>query len=75
MGVFSSAVAYVCWAKALSIASQTSEVSNFMFLTPFIASGLGYVILGERLSLQNGIGGICILLGLLLFYRGKQNEQ
>lgn len=67
MGIFSSAVAYVCWAKALSLAPQTSSVSNFMFLTPFIATVLGYWILGETLSFQNGIGGVLILAGLLLF--------
>ena len=33
LGVFSSAVAYCAWAKALSLAENASSVSNYMFVT------------------------------------------
>ncbi|WP_207706694.1 DMT family transporter [Acetobacterium tundrae] len=47
LGVFSSAIAYVAWTKALSVAEKTSQVSNNMFLTPFLTSVLGFLIAGE----------------------------
>ena len=47
LGIFSSAIAYVSWSKAFAKARQTSQVSNYMFITPFITSILGYLIAGE----------------------------
>lgn len=38
LGIFSSAIAYISWAKAFSKAKQTSYVSNYMFITPRIIS-------------------------------------
>jgi drug/metabolite transporter (DMT)-like permease len=38
LGVFSSAIAYVSWSKAFSQARNTSSVSNYMFVTPFLTT-------------------------------------
>jgi drug/metabolite transporter (DMT)-like permease len=35
LGIFSSAIAYIAWTKAFSLAKQTSQVSNYMFLPRF----------------------------------------
>ena len=70
MGVFSSAVAYVAWAKAFAKAEQTSQVSNYMFITPFLASVLGFVVIGEVPDRATAIGGGIILLGVVLFNFG-----
>jgi drug/metabolite transporter (DMT)-like permease len=35
MGICSSAVSYVAWSKAFAKAAKTSQVSNYMFITPF----------------------------------------
>ena len=67
LGVFSSAVAYLLWSKAIEKASHTSYVSNYMFLTPFLTALLGYVLAGEALRLSTLIGGAIILSGALLF--------
>ena len=69
MGIFSSATAYVCWAKAFSIAPKISSVTNYMFLTPFVAAILGFFISGELLTVRNALGGMVILAGLLLFQK------
>ena len=69
MGVFSSAAAYVCWAKAFSLAPNASSVTNYMFLTPFVAALLGFVISGEVPDLRVVFGGMVILFGLLLFQK------
>ncbi|MBO5680853.1 MAG: hypothetical protein J6T08_03965, partial [Lentisphaeria bacterium] len=44
LGIGSSAVAYVSWAKAFSKAGKTSQVSNYMFVTPFLTSILGFLL-------------------------------
>ncbi|MEA4966069.1 MAG: DMT family transporter [Oscillospiraceae bacterium] len=67
LGVCSSAVAYVSWAKAFSKAKQTSQVSNYMFITPFFTSILGFLLAGEVPDRATLIGGGIILIGLLIF--------
>ena len=70
LGVFSSAVAYVSWAKAFSKAEKTSQVSNYMFITPFLTSLLGFLIAGEVPDRATFIGGGIILTGVLIFNFG-----
>ncbi len=47
LGIFSSALAYIAWAKAISMAEKTTYVSNYMFVTPFLTTILGFVMMGE----------------------------
>ena len=67
LGIFSSAIAYVSWSKALSKAKYTSSVSNYMFVTPFLATLLGFLLAGETPDFSTILGGIIILSGLLIF--------
>lgn len=68
LGVFPSAVAYLAWARALAVARSTSEVTHFMFLTPFLSLVLGYMVIGEVPGPETFVGGAVILLGLALFH-------
>jgi drug/metabolite transporter (DMT)-like permease len=70
MGIFSSAAAYALWAKALSKAKQTSQVSNYMFITPFATTLLGFLMAGEIPDRATLLGGGIILLGMLVFNFG-----
>ena len=70
LGIGSSAIAYVSWAKAFSKAKKTSQVSNYMFVTPFLTSILGFLLAGEVPDQATLIGGVIILLGVLLFNFG-----
>ena len=70
LGVCSSAVAYVSWAKAFSKAKKTSQVSNYMFVTPFLTSILGFLLAGEVPDQATLVGGGIILLGVFLFNFG-----
>ena len=72
LGVFSSAVAYCAWAKALSMAQDTSSVTNYMFITPFLTALLGLWIAKEPVELSTVIGGSLIIAGLLLFRFGDR---
>ena len=77
LGIGSSAVAYVSWAKAFSKAENTSQVSNYMFVTPFLTSILGFLLAGEVPDRATLVGGSIILAGVLIFnfggklWRGK----
>lgn len=72
LGVCSSAVAYVAWAKAFSKAKKTSQVSNYMFVTPFLTSVLGFALAGERPDRATLLGGGVILVGVLVFNFGER---
>lgn len=67
LGIFPSAVAYIWWSKALSIAKKTSDVSNYMFITPLLSMILGYIIILEVPDIPTYIGGSIMLIGLLIF--------
>lgn len=72
LGICSSAIAYVAWAKAFSKAKKTSQVSNYMFVTPFLASIFGFVFANEIPDKATIIGGSIILFGVLLFNFGEK---
>ena len=67
LGIFSSAVSYVSWSMAIERAPSTSSVSNYMFITPLLASVLGFVIAGERPGASTLIGGMAIMIGVFCF--------
>ena len=76
LGVGSSAIAYVCGAKAFSKAEKTSQVSNYMFVTPFLTSILGFLLAGEVPDRGTFIGGGIILAGVLIFnFGGKLRKE
>lgn len=66
MGIFPGAVSYMAWNYAISYAEKVATVANFMYLNPFIASGLAYLFLGEVLPPLAFVGGMVIVLGLLV---------
>ena len=72
MGICSSAAAYAAWAKAFSKAKQTSQVSNYMFVTPFATTLLGFLMAGEIPDRPTILGGGIILLGMLVFNFGER---
>ena len=70
LGICSSATAYVSWAKAFSKAKQASQVSNYMFITPFLTSIIGFLIADEVPDHATILGGGIILAGMLIFNFG-----
>ncbi|NCC66816.1 MAG: DMT family transporter [Clostridia bacterium] len=70
LGVFSSAIAYATWAQAIKKAKNTASVSNYMFLTPFLTTLLGFVIAGEMPYMSTIVGGAIIMTGVLIFNFG-----
>lgn len=72
MGIFPSAIGFLLWTKALSIAKQIGDVTNFMFVTPLLSTLLEIVLIGDFPDRGTISGGLTILLGVALFNnRGK----
>lgn len=72
LGIFSSAIAYLAWSKAFSKAKHASTVSNYMFITPFLTTLLGFLITKEIPDWSTIFGGTIILLGLFIFNFGER---
>jgi drug/metabolite transporter (DMT)-like permease len=68
LGIFGSALPFVGLYWLLTKASATST-SLFSFITPIIALGLGWLILGETLDPNVGLGTALILAGVYLTIR------
>ncbi len=72
LGTMPSAMAYFLWGKALSFAEKTSEVTNFMFITPLFSTILGFMLLKEVPNMGTFIGGTIIILSIFFFnIKGK----
>jgi len=69
LGVFSASTAYLLWAYALSKADKTSEVANYMFVTPVLTTLLGFLLINESPHFTVYIGGVLVLTGVMLINR------
>ena len=67
LGAISCGIGYLLWTKALSLAKRTADVTNFLYLPPFIAAILAFAFFREVPDWGAAIGGAVILFGLWLF--------
>lgn len=67
LGIFPSALAFLAWAKAISLGKNLSSVVNYLFLVPFTALIACYFALDELPDAGALVGGAVILAGLWLF--------
>ncbi|MGO4706418.1 DMT family transporter [Microvirga sp. 2MCAF38] len=63
LGIVPSLIAYGTWAIALS-RLPASRASNFMYCVPPVATLLGFLWLGETLTLFGAMGGAMALMGV-----------
>lgn len=71
LAVFPSIISYYCWAKAMDCCRETTEVTNFMFVTPIVASCLSFLLIKEFPHTTTYVGGGLILFGMILFQKNK----
>lgn len=74
LGLFPGAVAYITWGKALSLAENIGQVTNWMFLTPCLALLLEYVVTDSYPGKATLAGGSIILICLLCFLRKSKSH-
>lgn len=76
LGLMPSAISYILWAKAMSLADKTSEVTNYMFVTPLLSTIMGFIMLGEHPDMGTYIGGIIIIISVIVFtLRGNDGKR
>lgn len=63
LGIFPGAIAYIAWTYTLAHLS-TAQASSFLYLVPIIATAIGWLVLGEPLTLTVAIAGAMILMGV-----------
>ncbi len=75
LAVISNALGCILWGKAMAYAEKTSEVANFMFLSPLLSALMSFILLREVPGMGTFIGGAVIIGGLLLFnLKGQKKE-
>jgi len=66
IGVFEMGVTFAIWLAALKLSSDTSKISNLIYLTPFFSLFLINWVVGERILLSTVIGLVLISIGILM---------
>lgn len=64
VGVFEMGIAFVFWSYAMKKAENTAQVSNLIFISPFVSLIFIYFILGEVILPSTYIGLVLIVAGL-----------
>ena len=72
LAIISNAIGCILWAKAMTYAKTTSEVANFMFLSPLLSAVMSFLLLDEMPGMGTFVGGAIIICGLLLFQQKGQ---
>jgi drug/metabolite transporter (DMT)-like permease len=66
IGLFEMGITFVLWLKALQLSKTTAQVSNFIYLVPFISLIVIHFTVGENIYPSTIIGLIFIIAGILL---------
>lgn len=66
IGLFEMGLAFVLWLMAIKLATNTAQVSNLIFISPFISLFLLSAIVGEAIHPSTFIGLVVIVSGLII---------
>ena len=66
VGIFEMGITFVFWLKAMKLSETTSQVSNIIFLSPFLSLIFINFFLGEKVLLSSFIGLAFIVGGIII---------
>lgn len=66
VGLFEMGITFVVWLQALKMSRTTAQVSNLIYLAPFLSLIVIYFVVGEKILFSTIIGLIFIIAGILL---------
>lgn len=66
VGIFEMGITFVFWLKALKLSKTTAQVSNLIYLSPFLSLVLIHLIVGEKILLSTIIGLVFIVTGIMI---------
>lgn len=72
VGVFEMGLAFVLWLYAMKRATNTSQLANLIFITPFLSLVFISSFLSEAIRSSTLLGLVLIITGLLIQQRFKQ---
>ncbi len=72
VGLFEMGITFVLWLKALKLSRTTAQVSNLIYLSPFLSLVLIHLVVGEKILLSTIIGLIFIVAGIIIQQRYGQ---
>jgi len=73
IGLFEMGITFVIWIKALKYSSTTAQVSNLIYLTPFLSLVVIRIVIKERILLSSIIGILLIICGIILQKKIESN--
>ena len=69
VGLFEMGVTFVIWLKALKLSQTTAQVSNLIYMVPFLSLVVIHLVVGERISLYT-VGGLTLIItGIIIQQR------
>ncbi len=75
VGTFEMGLTYVIWLKALNLSRTTAQVSNLIFLIPFLSLVIIRIVLKEEIFISSLFGLIFIVTGIVLQQRFSGSES
>ena len=66
LAVFPAAIAFFLWIYALSKAEKVIYVTSFSYLSPFIATIIAFLWLGETIPATAILGGVVVIVGMVI---------
>lgn len=68
VGVFEMGLTFVFWLKAMRYSRTTAQVSNLVFLSPFLSLFLIHLVVGESIR-PSTVVGLCLIIGGIVVQR------
>lgn len=65
VGLFEMGITFLFWLKAMQSTTNTSQIANLIFISPFLSLIFIYFILGEPILLSTIVGLTLIIFGLI----------
>lgn len=66
IGMFEMGVTFAVWFKALNLASNTTKVTNLIYISPFISLIFIHFVIGETIRITTVYGLILIIISILI---------
>jgi drug/metabolite transporter (DMT)-like permease len=66
VGIFEMGITFVLWLKALKLSKTTAQVSNIIYLVPFLSLVIIHFAVGEKILASTIIGLVFIITGILV---------
>jgi drug/metabolite transporter (DMT)-like permease len=66
VGLFEMGITFIIWLKALELSKTTAQVSNFIYLTPFLSLIVINIVVGEKILFSTIIGLTFIVTGIII---------